>query len=215
MISIIIPSLPGFDKLNQDCVESFLSNRTTKEEVQTVLVVDNLPFAKNVNKGVSQAKGDLLLLSNNDILACRGWDEWLLRASKRRTIVGMTPSAGCGSCFGLKAELFKEIGELDENLINSYEDNDFFMRAALLGVSRTLPSSYFVIHEGGITINTVYGSLSSQSEKRLLVAHRNRDYMMKKWAGVNVDLVNTFYWLSHGVEIMKEWRSSSHGYFSS
>lgn len=205
-ISVVIPSHTNTsDKLDQDCIQGYKS--TASREVEIILSKSPASFAVNVNNGWKKALGDIILISNNDVTPLPGWDMWL-EQSASKGIVSLSPDPGCGWGFAVSWPLTLKVGMLDENLVNSYEDYDFFIRAALQGYTRVLPNRPFAIHQGGVTLATLWGSLTEQRPKRLQQCLRNRDYMLKKWPGVEVDEVPTLRWSSHAVQIMQEWKRS-------
>jgi GT2 family glycosyltransferase len=59
-----------------------------------------------------------------------------------------------GFCFLGFTSAFKEVGPFDENFkIGGYEDNDFFLRAALKGFKCCVDLSVFIFHHGQQTLN--------------------------------------------------------------
>jgi GT2 family glycosyltransferase len=118
----------------------------------------------------------------------------------------MTPRADCGWAFAMTRRTFQDIGYMDEHLINSYDDYDYFIRAALLGYPRLLADRFCLLHEGEHTLSRVWGRNEEQSPLRLSTCSNNRDYMLKKWPELNIDAVPLTYWAIHGVEIMREWK---------
>ncbi len=204
MISLIIPSLLGFDELNRACIDSY--QETSETDVEVVLVEENAPFGPNVNKGIKDAKGDILCVVNNDSIGMPGWDRFIREALRGDSgIASLTPRADCGWGFAATRQLWDRVGLLDENLVNSYEDYDFFIRAALLGYTRILADKYYAVHTGGITVDTLWGPVEEQSKERLKACFQNRDYMSKKWPGIQFDAIPLAFWVYNGVEIMKEW----------
>lgn len=205
MISIVIPSLPGFESMNQRCVESF--RETTQEEIEIVVEVGNRTFAENVNSGLKRTKGNIVGIVNNDVIALHGWFDWVIEAIETDIgIVSLTPRPDCGWGFFTKREIFDKIGQFDEHLKNSYDDYDFFIRAAVEGYNRILAPKTYAIHAGGMTIDTKWGHNREMAPERIKQCMVNREYIMEKWPGLNVDAVPTSYWAYHGVDLMKEYK---------
>lgn len=201
-ISVVIPSLLGYEALNQKCVESY---REMYKNVQMVVSEGDNTFAENVNAGVEKAKHDVIAIVNNDTIALPGWGEWAVEATKHG-IASFTPRADCGWGFAVTRQLWEQVGVLDVRLANSYEDYDFFLRAALVGKTRILANKVYVIHQGGMTLDAIWGHNREQRPERIAQCMRNREYMQQKWPRLNIDAVPLNYWAFHGIEIMKEWR---------
>lgn len=178
---------------------------TSNGEVEVILSVDQKPFAINVNNGIKLAKGDIICVINNDSIGLPEWDQYIEGATRTGGIASFTPRADCGWAYGASRKFWDEIGLLDENLVNSYEDYDLFIRAALKGYTRILAPKYYAVHTGGVTLDTVWGRNQKQTVSRLTQCKMNREYMLQKWPGLNVDAVPLMLWVYDGVEIMKEW----------
>ena len=201
IISLVVPSLPGFDELNKQCRESW-----NKEGVEFNLIENNAHFAANVNLGVKKAKGDIIAVVNNDTIALPGWDDWLIEAHQRnKGLVGFSTDPGMGWGFSLTRQGWEDVGLLDENLVNSYDDYDLFLRAAVKGYPMILAPRPFALHQGGVTIEKVWGHRGAQTKTRLTQCHANRQYMLQKWPQVDIDKVPTLYFAVHGVKVMREW----------
>lgn len=205
-ISVVIPShSSSSDKMDQDCVHGYKD--TASREIEVILSKSPATFAVNVNNGWKKTLGDIILISNNDVTPLPGWDTWLEK-SALKGIVSLSPDPGCGWGFAVSWPLTLKVGMLDEKLVNSYEDYDFFIRAALQGYTRVLPNRPFAIHQGGVTLATIWGNLSEQRPERIQQCLKNREYMTKKWPGLAVDEVPMLHWSSYAVEIMQEWKRS-------
>lgn len=206
---MVIPSLPDSDELNEKCVVAIEETKGNGVEVEVVLEVADAPFAVNVNNGVRKATHEIVMILNNDAMVLPGWDKWGLEVlGQKDAIVALTPRADCGWGFGVTKKLWNDVGELDEQLVNSYEDYDFFIRAALKGYYRYRPTRMLAIHAGGLTLDRVWGHVGLQAGERLRQCKVNRLYMEHKWPGVAIDSVPSLYFGIHGVRIMKEWRNA-------
>jgi GT2 family glycosyltransferase len=161
-------------------------------------------FAKNVNEGLQKYKGDQVLVLNNDVIPLSGWAEWLMTQSYKG-IVSMTQRADCGWAWGTSRENQEKIGLLDENLVNSYEDYDYFIRASILGLNRILAPMPYMIHEGGHTINSIWGTFEENSSVRQEACLRNKEYMLKKWPGVPINSVPSSHWALNGSRLIQEY----------
>lgn len=207
MIDIVIPSLPGYESTNRKILCS-IKDTTQEGDVSVVIVEKEQSFAKNVNEGIRQSSNGVLVL-NNDVILLTGWLSWITE-NPRVGIISLTPKPDCGWGFYIPREVIEDVGLLDENLENSFDDYDYFIRAALAGYSRILAPRHYAIHEGGHTINDVWGSMDNPSDIRIATCKKNMDYMKKKWPGIEVNQVPELHWSEHGVQIMREWKKT-HG----
>lgn len=205
-ISIIIPSLPGYENLNDSAIEGFEDTKSLDVELEILLEEHDAPFGVNVNRGLRKAKGEIIVVSNNDVTPLPCWDSWIISQAENG-VVSFTPRPDCGWLWGTSREIQESIGEFDEKLVNSYEDYDYFIRAHLLGYPRILADRPYALHQGGFTLNKVW----KDDSVRLKQCFKNREYMQKKWPGLDIDLVPSSYFSSHGVSIMREWERKSLG----
>lgn len=97
-------------------------------------------FSNGVNRMVRAARGENLILINDDCIPPSGWVEMLLSAAEdpRVGIVGGLSEGSSGTFvpFGLvliKSEVFKRIGGLDERYRLGHEDSDYCSRAREAG----------------------------------------------------------------------------------
>lgn len=209
MISVIVPGLDDETsvRMSKLCARSYIDMAHVKGEVEIVRINRKGTFAENVNSGLARAGGDVICVVNNDTIGLPEWDEWVRRATgTQKVIASLTRSYAAGAAFAAGRGVWESVGPLDENLRNSYEDVDWFIRAARFGIGRRIADREYVIHESGVTIDRVYGPMDSEVRQRM--AHANREYMRKKWPGVNVDAVQEAYWGVHGVEIMREYQTA-------
>ena len=210
-ISLIIPSLLGYKELNKKCIDSF--NETFKgDSLEVILIEKDQSFAKNVNEGLKKSSGEILLISNNDVTALPGWSEYLITSVTTRHpgFFAFSPNPHCGWMFAMTRAVFEEVGYLDDNLINSYEDYDLFIRGALKGYTRLLADKHYAVHVGGHTLNEVWGHNDEQRPARLQQCHANRNYMIVKWPDVVIDEVPYISWILFGIDKMKAW-AEAHG----
>ena len=97
-------------------------------------------FSNGVNRMVRGARGQNLILINDDCMPSPGWVEKLLEATEEPGvgIVGGLPDGASDNfvTFGLvliKAEVFERIGGLNERYRLGHEDVDFCLRAVEAG----------------------------------------------------------------------------------
>lgn len=173
--SIIIPAYyinEDFVKMTANCL-----NTMGDEKPNEIIVVDdNSPvehifdgvvnirrekngrFPRAVNTGLRAARGDILIICNNDITFYPGWLKGLKKALKRYDIasIRVTDSDGWetedkyteddyfGSIWAMKRKVYDTIGGLDDRFtLGSFEDKDYYFRAK----------------EAGFTIGKYHGAL--------------------------------------------------------
>ena len=97
-------------------------------------------FSKGINHMVKGARGDNIILLNDDCMPSTGWVEKLLELAKDTDvgIVGGLPEGASDKfvTFGLvliKSKVFQKIGGLDERYRLGNEDEDFCLRAVAAG----------------------------------------------------------------------------------
>lgn len=205
-VSVVIPVFPldeEIKRLTQRAVQSF---QETATDLEMVVVEGAHPFARNVNTGLAQTSGEIVVVCNNDAVVLPGWKESLLGrvAEAGVGVASFTPRPDCGWCFGVRKDVLEKVGPLDERLVNSYEDYDLFIRCALVGLHRSFADDYFAVHEGGGTLNKVWGPL--QAARRIEQCEANKKYMQQKWPGLDVSGPAGWKWTSQEVEIMREWK---------
>lgn len=205
-VSVIIPRLPDskYGEITANAVESYRKFAPFKLDIRVISWNDT--FANNVNVGLRHATGEFLVVSNNDVIALPGWYEWITQERRQTGIVSLTSKADCGWGFMIPKKVYELVGGLDENLENSYEDYDLFMRCALAGYKRILAPRPFAVHQGGVTINDIWGKMEQHSQKRMDACRRNQRHMIQKWPNMNIDAVPTNYFAHNEVEIMKDWK---------
>jgi len=204
-ISVIIPRLPDskYDAITERCVNSYKHVGT-----EIIVISENHAFAKNVNAGLKRANGDFLLVSNNDVIALPGWYEYVV-ADRELGILSLTQRSDCGWGFVIPRQIYDLVGLLDENLCNSYEDYDYFIRCALAGYGRVFAPKAYAVHTGGVTLNDVWGPPEAASKVRLSRSSANQIYMKRKWPGVSIDSVPLKHYAMSEVAIMQDWKNKN------
>jgi GT2 family glycosyltransferase/acetyltransferase-like isoleucine patch superfamily enzyme len=200
LTSIIIPTCGGVDDLSR-CLASIA--RYTREPIE-IIVVDNgkraldahyplelgavaiisnetnRGFAAACNQGLQRAKGDYLLVLNDDTEVSEGWLSRLLGTLQRYPQVGLVGPVSnyvageqlvkesydhrlhwgqtqevdglIGFCLLMRREVYSEIGGFDERFgLGNFDDNDFCLRASLAGWQMRIVRDCFVYHKGGQT----------------------------------------------------------------
>jgi GT2 family glycosyltransferase len=181
-ISIVIPTYNHLDDCLRPCVESIIQH-TNLENVEVLIVAngckdgtreyieslgkpfkliwedDGIGFTKATNIGIKQAKGEYVILLNNDtIFLDKGqskntWIEMLIKPFKEDDKVGITGPlqlydnyAGYDVmiffCVMIRKEVFDKIGILDESYSpGGGEDIDFCVRAMQAGYKQVVVPS--------------------------------------------------------------------------
>lgn len=144
MISLIIPTLHAHNGL-QRCIDSF------KDQVDEVIVIDDtdISLAAKQNKGMRMAKGDYLIISNDDVEACEGSLEELCIPDKviSPQIHGGTLKTFHGHMFCLPRTIYAEVGGFDETCPGPYHiDSDLWLRFIDAGYSPELSNKVTIFH---------------------------------------------------------------------
>lgn len=194
MISIIIPIYildEEIKKLTENCIKSI---KDTTEDYE-IIVVDNaspVKFPADIvnkenkgnavawNQGLEKAKGDYLVLCDNDVEVKKGWT--VMTEYADNAIVFPKSKLGDDNYYGerlagffwmMSRETFEKLGYVSEEYgIANFEDTDYFMRAQENGV-KLLTSPAKVWHKGRATcekvpeVNEIY--------------YKNENYYKRKW----------------------------------
>lgn len=152
MISVIIPYMEAFPEkraILRRCVQSLRGH-------DELIVVSNWQegYARPINKGLAIARGDFLVVMNDDIYQTAGSLQDLCNpeAATSPTINGQSQSLW-GCCFCLPRWVYEQIGGLDEQYRISYFDDDdliFTLQAAEIPM-QSVPTVDFANPDGGGT----------------------------------------------------------------
>jgi FkbM family methyltransferase len=194
-ISIVIPTYNHLDDCLKPCIESLVKN-TDMNKILEVIVVANgctdkthefvasyddtfkllwfkepLGFTKAANAGLKEAKGDYVILLNNDVLLMDNtWLEKLIEPFEKDLKVGLVgpekryhEMAGGDFitffCAAIRRELFDKIGYLDEIFSpGTCEDVDFSRKAVGAGYKLIKTEGKFPIeHKYQTTMSEIPG----------------------------------------------------------
>lgn len=161
-ISVIIPHLrlPGTEDALRSCLESL---KTTKSELELIIVLDRIGYGRAVNEGLKQATGDYLFIINNDTEIISGNLEMMLD-SQHVTVPALIPeprdnNPRCFFCVPRKTyeqmKKFESNDFYDERFFPGYfEDDDLIKRFELLNIKTKLIGEILVHHKdgGGLTM---------------------------------------------------------------
>ena len=169
----------------------------------------NFGWVGGCNLGLSCAKGDYLLLLNDDVTVSPGWLGRLLGTLDRYPEVGMVGpvtnfAAGpqqvpegyvvtdhwgetqevevlIGFCLLMRREVYERIGGLDERFgLGNFSDNDYSLRAMLQGFKSRIVRDCWVHHEGSVTFRELGIDYSGDLEA-------NKAAFCEKWGIVAED----------------------------
>lgn len=206
--SLIITSYhrdEGMANLTRKCLASL------KERPDEVIVVDdcsplrvefpnvkqifrkkNGGFPECANTGFREAKGDIIILSNNDVEYTDGWLEAILEPLKmgydissirvsdsdgETTENKITEGDFFGSLWAMKREVYDTIGGFDERFKDgTFEDKDFHLRAEAAGFKIAKNHAAYVKHTGRATMVKVYPNNENYKT--------NMERFKKKWGYV-------------------------------
>jgi GT2 family glycosyltransferase len=128
-----------------------------KFPVKLVCLKKHSGIAKAEKIGIEKAAGDIIFLTNADIIVPPNWIERHLELHKEADCVGgwarydvnfkveevlTLPAFNCS----FKRKVLAEVGNLDENLKTGCEDVEFFLRAKARGFKLVSDSSIAVLH---------------------------------------------------------------------
>lgn len=189
MISVLLISagVDNWDKYTTPAIEGLRKHATA--DIQ-LITVDNgglargtvnistmIPYAAAVNQAALEAKGERLLILNNDIKVTGKWMGEILNHPlcgpgpmlKKEGITYLE-----GWALSIDRELWHLLNGFCEYFKNSWEDADFCVRARQLGVEPVLIKSWPVTHFWGKTRNIIPGSNKWDERNRLFFLRRKR-----------------------------------------
>lgn len=226
MLSICIPVLP-YDKkivdITQECLYRIMQHTVSEHEIIVVInggsvdyhpeIADVAKYYKKAignpsgwNRGLDDAKGDIICFMDNDVWVTEGWDRPLIERLQDRNVGIALPYVhrkegdgfvpvddnfqGC--CIVTRRDVInlmqhptnKDIVPgygFDERFDPAYcEDTDFYLRARLLGFDRQTVKESVVQHHSGSTCTPVFGDI-----ERVAIASRQK--YEEKWKHLGKD----------------------------
>ena len=180
MISVIIPiyianlelldivnrclqSLGDYDLVTVDDASPIPFDAIIKHEVNT-------GFTKSVNDGIKKAKGDILVIANDDIVFVPGWEKALLDPLQDPTIgvcslptndeelsgpKGLLDNQKFGSIWATRRDVIDKVGLLDETMPNYFQDTDMYKRVKNAGYRVVKNNTLVIPHIGKATYSKV------------------------------------------------------------
>ncbi len=170
-ISVIIPHWSfnsEIDETLRKCVDSL-----SGYDELIIVTNEGTGFAKAVNQGLKVARGEYLMVVNNDIMWTHGGLQSLcVPGVVTSPSVNHIPQKFWGSFFCIPRSVYEKIGGLDEQFeIGYYEDDDYVKRLDEAGIEMRAVQC---------NVNTPGQSTMSQFDIKDLMA-RNKAKFNKKW----------------------------------
>lgn len=154
--------------LVDDASPYFLPTPNVKQIIRT----ENGGFPECANTGFKHATGDIIILSNNDIVFTKGWLEAILEPLKQGYDISsikvsdsdgyeteniITEDDWFGSLWAMRREVYDTIGGFDERFKGgNFEDKDYWIRAKEAGFKIGKNHAVVVEHIGRGTMSKVY-----------------------------------------------------------
>lgn len=173
MISLVIPTLHIGDYLEK-CINSFSG------QYDEFIIADDpsKSLAQNINRGMRMAKGDFIIVSNDDVEANRGSLSDLCNVNKvlSPTVNGNVFKIFHAHLFCIPREIYAEIGGFDESCPGVYHiDSDYWIRLKKAGFAPEICEKVDVKHPepGATTIKTL-----KESDRDIKTS---RVWFIQKW----------------------------------
>lgn len=144
-------------------------------------------YVKPINRGLHLAKGDYLLVSNDDLIWERGDIYDLCKPGVVTSpVVNGIHQDFWGCCFMIPRDIYEQIGDLYEGYrISYYDDDDYWCRLKQAGVKTRGIKSVQIQHpEGGRTLHTI--------EDRDEWTDQNRRHFIDRW-GMEPEAIKQYY----------------------
>ncbi len=154
MISLIIPHMPfpESDAALKECLDSIIGVDET-----LIIINDGIGYGKAVNIGLQLARGDHLIVANNDTKLIKGTLR-SLADSEAVTVPLIEPEPkdyNPRAFFCLPRWVYEKVGGFDERFeVGYWEDDDLISRLSKEGVKTKIVYQVEVTHKdgGGLTM---------------------------------------------------------------
>ena len=158
--SIVVPTLANWDRVNR--LHASIREHT-KDCDYEIIVIDNgnkpLGFTDPANRGLAAARGDLLIVLNDDVTVTPGWLPPLIQAALEGAWV-FTPSTDdprdaervvlpWAHCFSREA--YETLNGFDPQFVFWCSDDDLQVRCSVMGKPMFKVKDSKVNHEGSTT----------------------------------------------------------------
>ncbi len=175
-VSVIIPYMESFPE-KRDILKTCVSSFTGADEI---IVVSNWRegYAKPINKGLAIARGDYLLVMNDDLV----WDFGSVkRLCKEDAVTSpvvngkIQPFWGCAFC--IPRWVYEKVGGLWEGYEVSYfDDADYYQTLKKEGILTSCISDVNVTTKGGTTLD--------KFPDRNEFFEKNKKIYIERWGGM-------------------------------
>ena len=162
-----------------------------KSSVSTVVLPKNEGFGHAVNSGLELAQGNILIISNNDIIFTPNWLSELIKPLELGFDISsiVTSDQGWetkdlisegdrfGSLWAMKRKVYDKLGGFDEQFKGGYfEDTDYYLQAQREGFKIGKNWNGLVEHKGRGTFEKV------DPDNKVFL--RNKELFKQKWGFV-------------------------------
>lgn len=152
-VSVVIPYMESFPE-KRDILKTCVNSFTGADEI---IVVSNWRegYAKPINKGLAIAKGDFLIVMNDDLI----WDGGSLKRLCDETAVTSPVVNGklqdfWGCAFCIPKWVYEKLGGMDERYTISYfDDDDFWWTLKKENIPHHCVPTVNVSTKGGTTLD--------------------------------------------------------------
>lgn len=162
---------------------NFFRKMIEERETRWFVNSKNLGFTGTVNRGLSLARENILLVMNDDIILEPGQISRFFDISSDGIYSPRTTNEGPGdrfsSIWGMTRRTYEKLGSLEPSLKHFFSDTEYYDRAVYLGIPIVKWNDIVISHEGGKTYNTLTEKndlyLEDQRTYNSLVSH-NRSF---------------------------------------
>jgi GT2 family glycosyltransferase len=193
-LTVVIPALDVLAERVRRCVESVRSHTDVAYEI--VLVGNDSPpqgFTAPANSGIRAARGDYVVVMNDDVEVMAGW--WPpLRAELERGAYASFPTTEDGGhrhdftgwCFAVSREAIVRMGHSPEEFFDPqfrvwFQDTDLLLRLCEAGHPPVVASGSRITHGRSQTLeDRTDEEFASWVEQQI---ERDREAFRRKWPG--------------------------------
>jgi GT2 family glycosyltransferase len=175
MISAIIPHYIHSTEYHEELLEKCVASLDADE---VIVVVTDIGMGKAINKGLGLARGDFLVVLNNDTELRRGslkdlCDEGAVTCPQITNTMDQLPR----SFYCMPRWVYEKVGGYDEQFkVGYFEDDDLIKRWQLADVPIKHVPEVFVQHVGGATLD--------KHPDRQKIFDENKRLYEEKWKDV-------------------------------
>ena len=188
LVSICIPTVEGNIALLKETVNGFIQH-TPREQYELVISCNEFRgYEIPVNWSLKEAKGDILLIANDDLCIAGEWLPPVLAALEDKKVGIVAHKLAClnGGKFAafwfvaIPRKVLDEVGLLDENYNTFTSDQDYCHRVRKAGYEIRFIELPMVAHKG---CQTTYKLEDGDDRKRY-----GRELFARKWGKTPEDI---------------------------